>query len=159
MEFQKWIEFFLGAATFIICGGTLFHGFFFLFQKEMIWDSKRFSKEKNTHKFLDASQDKMIMNLLLVLGFFVQHSLMALPTWKKMWKQSPVAHLQRTIYVLATSLSLEVCNHSDITIFPAYHVILDETQYCSVEFISVSNSAIWSLYYWLDFHFLSVISD
>ncbi len=99
------------------------------------------------------------MNLLLVLGFFVQHSLMALPTWKKMWKQSPVAHLQRTIYVLATSLSLEVCGESDMPIFSAYHVILDKTQYRSVESITISNNIIRTLYHWLDFHFLSIIFD
>jgi len=50
----------------------------------------------------------LLINIILLLGFVFQHSCMASPRVKSLWKFSHFSHLERATYVLATSIALEV---------------------------------------------------
>ena len=59
------------------------------------------------HAFLGP----LLYDMLLVLVFVAQHSIMATDWWKDILDDFGLHHITRSIYCLATSVALQVCTY------------------------------------------------
>mmetsp|Transcript_5407 Transcript_5407/g.7596 ORF Transcript_5407/g.7596 Transcript_5407/m.7596 type:complete len:253 (-) Transcript_5407:48-806(-) len=96
---QQLIFSIFGVLTFLVSSGTLYHLASFLY---------RTSPRSDEYIDFTAPTVSTVKNIGLLFLFVIQHSIMASEPYKRLWENSSIAPLQRSTYLLGTSLALEM---------------------------------------------------